>query len=202
MLDRDAPVVAASVGLRGQDLRARVRGIDVPRGATPAHAAACTGYVGLTFDDGPSNDKTPAILNALRQNGLRATMFNEGQFAAAYPAQVRAQISAVGGQPQLHTHPHLLGGRPTGTGDLGESTSVEVFQIHPALCRCQQLPESWRKLWRGLASPAKCPFMRVPSDWPAWNSESFGREPQWAAELARRAHHEGQGVHLGQSVAA
>ncbi|MGW5740983.1 polysaccharide deacetylase family protein [Amycolatopsis sp. NPDC003861] len=76
---------------------------------TPAaQAAACSGYVGLTFDDGPSNAHTPAILNALRQNGLRATMFNEGQYAAAYPAQVRAQTSAgmwVGNHS--YTHPHL-----------------------------------------------------------------------------------------------
>jgi peptidoglycan/xylan/chitin deacetylase (PgdA/CDA1 family) len=74
----------------------------------PAEAAACGGYVGLTFDDGPSNAHTPALLNALRQNGLRATMFNEGQYAAAYPAQVRAQVSAgmwVGNHS--YTHPHL-----------------------------------------------------------------------------------------------
>ncbi|WP_410572296.1 polysaccharide deacetylase family protein [Amycolatopsis sp. cmx-4-61] len=74
----------------------------------PAQAAACGGYVGLTFDDGPSNAHTPAILNALRQNGLRATMFNEGQYAAAYPAQVRAEVSAgmwVGNHS--YTHPHL-----------------------------------------------------------------------------------------------
>ncbi|MFF7340188.1 polysaccharide deacetylase family protein [Streptomyces sp. NPDC008163] len=76
--------------------------------ATPAQAAACNGYVGLTFDDGPSNDHTPALLNALKQNGLRATMFNEGQFAASYPAQVKAQVDAgmwVGNHS--YTHPHL-----------------------------------------------------------------------------------------------
>ncbi|MEV1081213.1 polysaccharide deacetylase family protein [Streptomyces sp. NPDC050211] len=75
--------------------------------ATPAQAAACNGYVGLTFDDGPSGT-TPALLNALQQNGLRATMFNEGQDAAAYPAQVRAQVAAgmwVGNH--TYTHPHL-----------------------------------------------------------------------------------------------
>ncbi|WP_103347754.1 polysaccharide deacetylase family protein [Amycolatopsis sp. CA-128772] len=74
----------------------------------PAQAAACGGYVGLTFDDGPSNAHTPAILNALQQNGLRATMFNEGQYAAAYPAQVRAEVNAgmwVGNHS--YTHPHL-----------------------------------------------------------------------------------------------
>ncbi|MFG3141863.1 polysaccharide deacetylase family protein [Streptomyces sp. NPDC048211] len=76
--------------------------------AAPAQAAACNGYVGLTFDDGPSNDHTPALLNALKQNGLRATMFNEGQFAASAPSQVQAQINAgmwVGNHS--YTHPHL-----------------------------------------------------------------------------------------------
>jgi peptidoglycan/xylan/chitin deacetylase (PgdA/CDA1 family) len=78
-------------------------------GATPSHAATCNGYVGLTFDDGPSNDHTPALLNALKQNGLRATVFNEGQYAASYPAQVQAEVNAgmwVGNHS--YTHPHLI----------------------------------------------------------------------------------------------
>ncbi|MGW1469120.1 polysaccharide deacetylase family protein [Streptomyces sp. NPDC002308] len=77
--------------------------------ASPSYAATCNGYVGLTFDDGPSNDHTPAVLNALKQNGLRATMFNEGQFAASYPAQVKAEVDAgmwVGNHS--YTHPHLI----------------------------------------------------------------------------------------------
>lgn len=77
--------------------------------AAPAQAATCNGYVGLTFDDGPSNDHTPALLNALKQNGLRATMFNEGQYAASAPSQVQAEINAgmwVGNHS--YTHPHLI----------------------------------------------------------------------------------------------
>jgi peptidoglycan/xylan/chitin deacetylase (PgdA/CDA1 family) len=76
-------------------------------GAVPAQAAACNGYVGLTFDDGPTA-KTQTLLNSLRQNGLRATMFNEGRFAASSPALVRAQVAAgmwVGNHS--YTHPHL-----------------------------------------------------------------------------------------------
>jgi peptidoglycan/xylan/chitin deacetylase (PgdA/CDA1 family) len=75
--------------------------------AAAAQAAACTGYVGLTFDDGPGSGTT-ALLSSLTQNGLRATMFNQGQYAAAYPALVRAQVSAgmwVGNHS--YTHPHL-----------------------------------------------------------------------------------------------
>jgi peptidoglycan/xylan/chitin deacetylase (PgdA/CDA1 family) len=90
-----------------------------------AHAATCNGYVGLTFDDGPSDAHTPALLNALRQNGLRATMFNEGQYAAAYPAQVRAEAAAgmwIGNHS--YTHPHL--------------TQESQAQIDSELARTQQ----------------------------------------------------------------
>ncbi|MFE0456590.1 polysaccharide deacetylase family protein, partial [Streptomyces sp. NPDC058914] len=92
--------------------------------ATPAQAAACNGYVGLTFDDGPSTN-TPALLNALKQNGLRATMFNQGQYATANPAQVRAQVDAgmwVGNHS--YTHPHL--------------TQLSQSQVDSELSRTQQ----------------------------------------------------------------
>ncbi|MEU5765961.1 polysaccharide deacetylase family protein [Streptomyces asoensis] len=77
------------------------------RAAAPAPAATCNGYVGLTFDDGPSGSTT-ALLDALTRNGLRATMFNQGQYAAANPSLVRAQVNAgmwVGNHS--YTHPHL-----------------------------------------------------------------------------------------------
>ncbi|MET0495894.1 MAG: polysaccharide deacetylase family protein [Actinoplanes sp.] len=76
--------------------------------ATPSEAAVCNGYVGLTFDDGPTAGNTQNLLTALRNNGLRATMFNEGQYAASNPGLVRAQVDAgmwVGNHS--YTHPHL-----------------------------------------------------------------------------------------------
>lgn len=95
-----------------------------PAAAAPPHAAACNGYVGLTFDDGPSGN-TSALLGALRQNGLRATMFNQGNNAAAQPSLVRDQVSAgmwVGNHS--YTHPHLT--------RLGQS------QIDSEIARTQQ----------------------------------------------------------------
>ncbi|MFJ7134710.1 polysaccharide deacetylase family protein [Streptomyces fungicidicus] len=76
--------------------------------AAPSHAAACNGYVGLTFDDGPSTGSTTNLLNALRQNGLRATMFNQGQYAAANPSLVKAQVDAgMWVANHSYTHPHM-----------------------------------------------------------------------------------------------
>ncbi|GAA2407737.1 polysaccharide deacetylase family protein [Streptomyces coeruleofuscus] len=92
--------------------------------ATPSQAAACNGYVGLTFDDGPSGNTT-GLLNTLRQNGLRATMFNQGQHAAANPSLVRAQVSAgmwIGNHS--YTHPHL--------------TRLNQAQIDSEISRTQQ----------------------------------------------------------------
>jgi peptidoglycan/xylan/chitin deacetylase (PgdA/CDA1 family) len=75
--------------------------------ATPSQAATCNGYVGLTFDDGPTAGNTQNLLSALRNNGLRATMFNEGQYAASNPSLVRAQVDAgmwVGNHSYTHAH--------------------------------------------------------------------------------------------------
>ncbi|MFC7586540.1 polysaccharide deacetylase family protein [Nonomuraea antimicrobica] len=62
--------------------------------AAGRRAAACGGYVGLTFDDGPNPGNTANLLNALTSNGLRATMFNTGQNAQNNQALVRAQRDA------------------------------------------------------------------------------------------------------------
>ncbi|WP_436530796.1 polysaccharide deacetylase family protein [Actinoplanes sp. HUAS TT8] len=73
-----------------------------------SQAATCNGYVGLTYDDGPTAGNTQNLLNTLKANGLRATMFNEGQYAASNPSLVRAQVDAgmwVGNHS--YTHPHL-----------------------------------------------------------------------------------------------
>nr|WP_309238364.1 polysaccharide deacetylase family protein [Actinoplanes aureus] len=67
------------------------------------------GYVGLTYDDGPNPGNTTNLLNALRANGLRATMFNTGQNAAANPSLVAAQVSAgMWVANHSYTHPHML----------------------------------------------------------------------------------------------
>jgi peptidoglycan/xylan/chitin deacetylase (PgdA/CDA1 family) len=89
--------------------------VAAPAGASPAAAEshgkpakACrNGYVGLTFDDGPS-PTAPDLLKALKREGLRATMFNQGNNALARPDLVRAERRAgmwVGNH--TFTHPDL-----------------------------------------------------------------------------------------------
>ncbi|SNY64097.1 polysaccharide deacetylase family protein [Paractinoplanes atraurantiacus] len=78
--------------------------------AAPASAQGhpCRGgYVGLTFDDGPSAT-APQLLAALRAHRLRATFFNQGDNSLARPEMVRAEQRAgmwIGNH--TFTHPHL-----------------------------------------------------------------------------------------------
>lgn len=75
-----------------------------------ASAASCqNGYVGLTYDDGPNPGNTTTLLTALRNNNLRATMFNTGQNAAANPGLVAAEANAgMWIANHSYTHPHML----------------------------------------------------------------------------------------------
>ncbi|WP_213450266.1 polysaccharide deacetylase family protein [Rhizomonospora bruguierae] len=75
--------------------------------AAPAQAATCNGYVGLTFDDGPTPGNTQNLLNALRSAGLRATFFDEGQNAQSNPSLVQATVAAgmwIGNHSWDHPH--------------------------------------------------------------------------------------------------
>ncbi|MEU4475681.1 polysaccharide deacetylase family protein [Micromonospora sp. NPDC023888] len=81
-------------------------GVVLAATSTPSSAATCNGYVGLTFDDGPTSS-TGTLLNVLRSNGVRATMFNIGQNAQNNRSAAQAQVSAgmwVGNHSWSHAH--------------------------------------------------------------------------------------------------
>ncbi len=61
--------------------------------------------VALTFDDGPSAETTPGILNALSAEGIHATFFVLGEAATRHPALVR-RIAAEGHGVGIHGYHH------------------------------------------------------------------------------------------------
>lgn len=65
-------------------------------------------YIAMTFDDGPSAETTPRLLEMLKQRNIKATFFLIGQNAAANPDLVR-RILAEGHEIGNHswTHPQL-----------------------------------------------------------------------------------------------
>jgi peptidoglycan/xylan/chitin deacetylase (PgdA/CDA1 family) len=76
--------------------------------AAPQDAAACNGYVALTYDDGPHPSSTPALLSALQAAGAKATFFTLGSREQQYPDLLR-RIDQAGMTIGNHTwsHPHL-----------------------------------------------------------------------------------------------
>jgi len=103
--------------------------IPIMPSASAADANCPNGYVGLTYDDGPNASNTTSLLNALKQAGLRATMFNLGQNAQNNPSLVRDQVNAgmwVGNHS--YTHPHM--------------TTLSSTQMSSEITRTQQAIQS------------------------------------------------------------
>lgn len=94
--------------------------------ATPSHAATCSGYVALTYDDGPNANNTTGLLNDLKSNGLRATLFNIGQSAAANPSLVKAELAAgMWVNNHSYTHGHMKGkGQSSDSSELSRTNSA------------------------------------------------------------------------------
>ncbi|NUO57141.1 MAG: polysaccharide deacetylase family protein [Hamadaea sp.] len=107
--------------------------------AAPSQAATCSGYVGLTFDDGPTPGNTQNLLNALTSNGLRATFFDEGKNAQANPSLVQATKNAgmwIGNHSWDHPHMTQL------------SSAQMSTQIGNTQSAIQQITGSAPKLFR------------------------------------------------------
>ncbi|MFD1506728.1 polysaccharide deacetylase family protein [Georgenia yuyongxinii] len=74
--------------------------------AAPAAAATCSsGYVALTFDDGPRAVTTGQVLDALKGRSVRATFFVVGQNVERLPALVRRAV-AEGHRVENHSWAH------------------------------------------------------------------------------------------------
>lgn len=61
--------------------------------------------VALTFDDGPSSDWTPKILDALKKANIKATFFMLGKHVEEYP-EVARRVAKEGHEIGNHTYNH------------------------------------------------------------------------------------------------
>jgi peptidoglycan/xylan/chitin deacetylase (PgdA/CDA1 family) len=80
----------------------------VPVAATALHIptrSALLGTVALTFDDGPHPAGTPAVLDALATEGVRATFFLVGEQVLRSPG-LAGEVAAAGHAVAIHGHRH------------------------------------------------------------------------------------------------
>lgn len=95
----------------------------------PGHDFLQPGEIVLTFDDGPSPHKTPAILNALAAHCTKATFFIVGRMALADPDLLR-EVASQGHTIGLHTQSHrklthIPAAKATEEIELGHSIVVK-----------------------------------------------------------------------------
>lgn len=68
----------------------------------------CSGYVGITFDDGPGANST-TLVNLLKQNNLTpVTWFVQGNYVASNTNLIPTLLSVGEIQNHSYTHPHLI----------------------------------------------------------------------------------------------
>ncbi len=63
-------------------------------------------YIALTFDDGPSPEYTPQILDILKSHGLKASFFVTGRMAERYPDIIK-RMAEEGHDIGNHTYDHF-----------------------------------------------------------------------------------------------
>jgi peptidoglycan/xylan/chitin deacetylase (PgdA/CDA1 family) len=128
-----------------------------------------SGAVGLTFDDGPHRQGTPAILDVLAAAGARATFFVVGEQVRRDPGVVR-EVVAAGHRLAVHGDRHRL------------LTLVGPRALRADLDRCAALvaelagaqPERYRPPF-GVFTPAALMEARrrgwTPLLWSAWGRD-------------------------------
>jgi peptidoglycan/xylan/chitin deacetylase (PgdA/CDA1 family) len=99
------------------------------------------GSLSLTFDDGPDEHWTRAVLHALARCRVRATFFMLGERVQAAPMVARAVVRA-GHDVQLHAHRHVRHSE-LGAADIEFDTQRAI----DALATLGVRPTHWRTPW-------------------------------------------------------
>ena len=113
------------------------QGVSAAFDVAPPPPPGCeNGYVGLTYDDGPTS-MTQQYINALSAGGARATFFLLGNQMQSFPAMARAEVAA-GNAIGDHTMDHKsFTGQSDGLGGLTDSQIVSEIQGQANLAQSQ-----------------------------------------------------------------
>ncbi len=145
---------------------------------------ACAGApcVALTFDDGPSPDVTPKVLDVLRARGVRATFFFVGSKVDANPELAR-RARNEGHVIGSHTYSHpplfcfLTPGRLRTELARGQDAIRRATGVTPVLFRSPV----------GLRHPMLAPALaRTGLEFVLWNVRSYDTRWPTAESLRRR----------------
>lgn len=137
--------------------------------------------VALTFDDGPDDDATPAVLEALDAVGATATFFMLGSQVEARP-ELALEVARRGHQIALHGYGHRRHDRITEAESRDDLTRGRAA-IEDAL---GVSPVWFRPPYGKMSSAAArvCQELRMTTAY--WSTWGLDWEPRPAAVIARR----------------
>lgn len=161
--------------------------------------------IALTFDAGSSASPTPAILEALRENGLRCTFFLTGRWTETNPRVVR-QIVDAGHELGNHTYNHPDLTRASDEKVIAElqQTEEEVQRVTGRTTKPYFRPpfgaRDARVLRLAAAEGYRCIYWTTDS----WDSVKKGIRPQEIEERVLRKARPGSIVlmHCGSQATA
>lgn len=125
--------------------------------------------VGLTFDDGPHPEGTPAVLEVLAGHAATATFFVVGEQARAYPG-ILADIVAAGHRLAIHGERHVcqLRRSPRLLAEDADRCAARIREVQPGPVT------HWRAPY-GIFSPAALLLARrrgwQPLLWSRWGRD-------------------------------
>lgn len=124
--------------------------------------------VALTFDDGPDDVYTPAILDILKQKQVRATFFTIGNRMEQYP-EVTRRIIEEGHLIGNHTYTHPNTGKP-----MGEQLRIELERTEAVLAKFNVSPSYlFRPPYGALTVPAALEVANMGYRLALWSIDSL-----------------------------
>ena len=141
----------------------------------PAQQQMATGYVALTFDDGPTPGHTARLLDGLKERGIHATFFLTGYRLEGNEALVR-RMKAEGHQIGNHSYDHAQLTSLSAAAALEDLTRCDL-----ALCTLLGEGEYWVRPPYGSIHPQTLLALDVPVvcwsvdplDWSATDAETI-----------------------------
>jgi peptidoglycan-N-acetylglucosamine deacetylase len=105
--------------------------------------------IALTFDDGPSSQYTPQILDILRDNGIRATFFVIGRNVQEHPEKVKREAvegHVIGNHTWSHPFFAPLESHQQLKDEINK-TEQAVMEACSVRTRLFRPPHGWRSPW-------------------------------------------------------
>jgi peptidoglycan-N-acetylglucosamine deacetylase len=148
---------------------------------TATHGSRDRARIALTFDDGPDPDRTPALLDALAELGVKATFFVLGKQVDAHPELVRRMVRE-GHELGNHTYNHRY--LPL---QRSKRVAAELAATDAAIARAVGfVPAIARPPYGGRSPRNVRVFDRSAKRLVLWDVNSFDWKGAPAAEVARR----------------